>query len=42
MKSDLVLLAAVAGLAQQASAQAQGYGQCGGAYVNHQLLNINF
>ncbi|KAF3920505.1 Endoglucanase [Dactylellina cionopaga] len=30
MKSDLVLLAALAGLAQRAAAQSQGYGQCGG------------
>ncbi|KAF3931492.1 Endoglucanase [Dactylella cylindrospora] len=30
MKSDIVLFAALAGLVQQASAQAQGYGQCGG------------
>ncbi|RVD83201.1 uncharacterized protein DFL_007598 [Arthrobotrys flagrans] len=30
MKSDLVLLAVLAGLTQRASAQAQGYGQCGG------------
>ncbi|KAK6529444.1 hypothetical protein TWF281_008617 [Arthrobotrys megalospora] len=34
MKSDLVLLAALAGLARRASAQAQGYGQCGGVNWN--------
>ncbi|KAF3182739.1 hypothetical protein TWF225_003246 [Orbilia oligospora] len=34
MKSDIVLLAALAGLTQRASAQAQGYGQCGGVNFN--------